>query len=118
MQVITHPTSAYSSDYIWDNATVGFTDRFKPKKPRGGMASRRTVSWHKGLSSDPDAIERFNNRSQKELWDWQGRCSKCKCVRDKELLEPNGGLCESCHSRQENEHGHERQDSERSGQAA
>jgi hypothetical protein len=122
LEIITRPTCPYSSDYIWDQATKGFTEKFRPKRTRGSVVARRTVSVHKRLTSDPKVLERFNNRPGKALWDWQGRCTICQCVRENELLAPNGGLCESCHKAchkaQETDHGNTRPDSERPGQAA
>ncbi len=93
IEALTHHTSAYSEEYIWEMAGGGFTEKFKPKKPEGTRVKR----FGRGRS-DKETLKRFSNRSNKELWNWQARCRACKVVHQKDDLV--GGICESCQAQE------------------
>ena len=96
-QALTRHTSPYLTSDLWDAAGEGFAEEFKPRQPKGARV--HVDRCRAGIPiRDPADLERFRNRPGRKLFRWEGRCCRCRAVRDKTELKANGGRCPACHN--------------------
>lgn len=95
LQALTRHTSPYLTSDLWDAAGEGFTEEFKPRPPKGTRVHAERC--RAGIpSTEPEAVNRMRNHPDRSLWPWEGRCRRCRAVRDKTELKANGGRCPAC----------------------